>query len=182
MNKITKIKDLVARLQECDPDGNVALSLDGALLYDDEEFGDIEYSFEVTVDCLFSQAHSDRSDRVYIRLSEEDTARIVNRRRLDCGDSDQSTACVAASQPEIALDAPVAVAIAMSREAYTDVVAVVESCNRADQSSGGATTHGKMDISKLIAMLVEDLAMTNSRPGCWEAANMQQVLDSHGYS
>jgi|GEM_PF-3175001 len=43
------------------------------------------------------------------------------------------------------------------------------------------TTHGSMTVPTLLAMLAEDAAMTNSRPGSWEGSSMQQVLDSHGY-
>jgi hypothetical protein len=44
-----------------------------------------------------------------------------------------------------------------------------------------ANTHGAMDTKKLVEMLLEDVAMTVRRPGCWEATNMAQVLSSHGY-
>jgi hypothetical protein len=43
------------------------------------------------------------------------------------------------------------------------------------------TTHGKLSVSSLLAMLAEDAAMMNTRPGSWEGANMQHVFDSHGY-
>lgn len=51
-----------------------------------------------------------------------------------------------------------------------------------DEANNGATTHGPLTPSKLLAMLAEDAGMVITRPGCWEAANMDQVLSSHGYS
>ncbi|MDB5987850.1 MAG: hypothetical protein JWR16_2903 [Nevskia sp.] len=42
-------------------------------------------------------------------------------------------------------------------------------------------THGPLDLSKLAAMLLEDVALAWRRPGSWEGANMNQVLCAHGY-
>jgi hypothetical protein len=179
MNKVTKVRDLIALLQECDLDGTVALSLDGALLFDEDEPGDVEYSFEPSVDLLFSQRDAKQSDSVYLSLSHEDTERLVASRRIEKKENSGTTA--PSPNPAIAVNAPVAVAIALGQETYDNLLVVVESCNRADYDTKGATTHGKLDIPKLLAMLAEDAAMTNTRPGSWEGANMQQVLDSHGY-
>lgn len=44
------------------------------------------------------------------------------------------------------------------------------------------STHGKLTVESMFEMLAEDLAMTETRPGSWEAANMMQVFTSHGYS
>ena len=44
------------------------------------------------------------------------------------------------------------------------------------------STHGPLTVKAMFAMLAEDLAMTETRPGSWEAANMVQVFTSHGYS
>jgi len=85
MDKVMKIGDLIARLQECDPEGTVTMSLDGALLYGDDEPGEIEYGFEPVIDCLFSRADAERSDRVYFLLAEGDTARIVKSRSENFG-------------------------------------------------------------------------------------------------
>lgn len=49
--------------------------------------------------------------------------------------------------------------------------------NRTDEFN----SHGPLDLFVLIGMLLEDVAMTVSRPGSWEAANMRDVLTSHGY-
>lgn len=74
------------------------------------------------------------------------------------------------------------VTLELPEETYRDLRAVVAACNFADKQRAGFTTHGKLDVDRLLLMLAEDAAMTYSRPGSWEGANMQQVLDSHGYS
>lgn len=45
----------------------------------------------------------------------------------------------------------------------------------------GFCTHGPLTVESLINMLLEDVKMTATRPGCWEASNMAKVLSSHGY-
>jgi hypothetical protein len=179
MDKITKVRDLIAVLQECDPDGRVSLSLDAALVFDEDSPGEVEYSFEPSVERLFSKSDAMQSDCVYLRLSREDTDRLVESRRG--GKNVDSNSTLTPVNPAIAFNAPVAVAIALDQETYANLLVVVESCNRADEDNNGATTHGKLDIPRLLTMLAEDAAMTNNRPGSWEGANMQQVLDSHGY-
>ena len=181
MDKVMKIRDLIARLQECEPNGTVRMSLDGALLYDDGNPGEIEYGFKPVINCLFSRADAERSDRVYFLLSEEDTTCIVKTRRRDFSADSEPAESYTTLSPAVAPDAPVAIAIALSWDAYTNLLAVVENCNWAHENNKDATTHGRLDIPKLIGMLAEDAAMTNTRPGSWEGANLQQVLDSHGY-
>ncbi len=44
-----------------------------------------------------------------------------------------------------------------------------------------ASTHGQLTLESLFEMLAADVAMTETRPGCWEASNMAQVFVSHGY-
>ena len=58
---------------------------------------------------------------------------------------------------------------------------VAKLCTEADQARAGATTHGALTASTLLAMLAEDAGMVISRPGSWEGVNMKNVLDSHGY-
>lgn len=43
------------------------------------------------------------------------------------------------------------------------------------------SSHGPLNIEKLAAMLLEDVALAIRRPGSWEGANMGTVLASHGY-
>lgn len=181
MDKVTKIKDLIEALRDCDPDGIVKISLDAALLYDDEEPGDVEYGFEPMVDLLFSRPDAVRSDSVYFCLPADETRRIVEARRSHAGNDTETLDSQVPANHGVVMGAPVAVAIGLSEDVYNDLLAVVAHCNRADDENSGATTHGKLDIPKLITMLAEDAAMTNSRPGSWEGANLQQVLDSHGY-
>lgn len=179
MNTVTKISDLIAALQEYDPEGTITISLDGALIFHDEELGEVEYSFEPTVDFLCSKPDAERSDRVYFGLSKEDAERIVAG-RPDQIEADLDAFLLSAN-PNIVTNAPVAIALAFDKGTYANLLAVVASCNLAEANSKGATTHGKLDVPKLLSMLAEDAAMTNTRPGSWEGANMQQVLDSHGY-
>ncbi len=73
------------------------------------------------------------------------------------------------------------VTIEMDVETYDNLVAVVDACNFAHTQNDGFNTHGKLNVRRLLLMLAEDAAMTYTRPGSWEGANMQQVLDSHGY-
>jgi hypothetical protein len=38
-----------------------------------------------------------------------------------------------------------------------------------------------MTLDKIVATLVEDIAIASDRPGSWEGHNMNQVLISHGW-
>ena len=71
--------------------------------------------------------------------------------------------------------------VVVDGETYDHLQTVVKNCNESDKAAEGITSHGQLDVPGLLAILAEDAAMTNSRPGSWEGANMQQVLDSHGY-
>ncbi len=44
-----------------------------------------------------------------------------------------------------------------------------------------ASTHGQLTLEAMFQMLAEDTAMTETRPGSWEAGNMARVFQSHGY-
>lgn len=59
--------------------------------------------------------------------------------------------------------------------------ALIEELMDENQSSEG-NSHGPLDLFVLVEMLLEDVALTVSRPGSWEGANMRQVLTSHGYN
>lgn len=179
MKTITRIGDLIMTLQECDPDGTITITLDGALVFDDETPGEVEYSFDPVVELLSSKYDAQRSDRVYFSLSKKDAESLISNRRIHL-EADREIASPA-SDPAIVTNAPVAIALAFGQEDYTNLLTVVATCNLAEINRQGATTHGKLDVPKLLVMLAEDAAMTNTRPGSWEAANMQQVLDSHGY-
>jgi len=58
---------------------------------------------------------------------------------------------------------------------------LAQRCTAIDQQRGGATTHGPLIVTDLLTMLAEDCAMTLTRPGSWEGANMARVLAGHGY-
>lgn len=73
------------------------------------------------------------------------------------------------------------VTLQLPQETYNTLKAVVDCCNFVEKSRNGGTSHGQLNVEKLLLMLAEDAAMTYTRPGSWEGANMQQVLDSHGY-
>ena len=45
-----------------------------------------------------------------------------------------------------------------------------------------ASSHGPLDMRKLVAMLLEDVALMVNRPSSWEGSNINNVLASHGYS
>jgi hypothetical protein len=180
MTTFTRIGDLIAALQECDPDGTITITLDGALVFDDEVTGEVEYSFDPVVDFLFSKPNAKLSDRVYLGLSNKDTEGIVSNRRNQLDTELEGSSLP--TNPGIVTNAPVAIALAFDHDTYVNLQAVVANCNRAEASRDGATTHGKLDVPRLLAMLAEDVTMTNTRPGSWEGANMQQVLDSHGYA
>lgn len=163
MNTITRIGDLITALQECDPDGTITISLDGALILDDEILGEVEYSFDPVVEFLSSKYEVERSDRVHFGLSNKDTEGLVSDQRNHV-EADYGTAS-SSSDPAIVTNAPVAIALAFDQEAHRNLLAVVATCNLAEMNNRGATTHGKLDVPKLLLMLSEDAAMTNTRPG-----------------
>jgi hypothetical protein len=129
MTTFTRIGDLIAALQECDPDGTITITLDGALVFDDEVLGEVEYSFDPVVDFLFSKPDARQSDRVYFGLSKKDTEGIVSDRRnqleTDLKGSSLST------NLGIVTNAPVAIALAFNQDTYVNLQAVVANCNLA---------------------------------------------------
>lgn len=178
---VLRVKDLIALLSDCDPEGEVTLSLDETLVYGTGEPCDVSYAFTPQFACLFSSKAVDqataRPDRISIEISEADIRDLAKQRAAQALAQDAQPA----ADLSVVSDAPVAIAIAVSGETYGHLQVVVASCNASNKNSGGATTHGDLNVSTLLGMMAEDLAMTNYRPGSWEGANMQQVLDSHGY-
>lgn len=43
------------------------------------------------------------------------------------------------------------------------------------------STHGVLTMERLILMLLQDVALTRTRPGSWEGSRMANLLASHGY-
>lgn len=73
------------------------------------------------------------------------------------------------------------ICIDVSDDTAATLTKLVNACNEAHDAHDGCTSHGKLTVESLVAMLVEDAAMVMTRPGSWEGANMAQVLMSHGY-
>ena len=44
-----------------------------------------------------------------------------------------------------------------------------------------SSSHGPLDMQKLAAMLLEDVALLVRRPSSWEGTTMMAVMASHGY-
>lgn len=44
-----------------------------------------------------------------------------------------------------------------------------------------ATSHGGLDLIKLVRMLLQDVALMIVRPGSWEGAGMRDLMAGHGY-
>jgi len=65
---------------------------------------------------------------------------------------------------------------ASHREAIS---ALLQSTSR-DTATG--SSHGELDVPKLVRMLLQDVAHAVHRPGSWEGANMRQLLAGHGYT
>ena len=57
------------------------------------------------------------------------------------------------------------------------IESLLETCSTDDR----ATSHGELTIETLAAMLLEDCALAERRPGSWEGAGMIDVLRCHGY-
>lgn len=51
----------------------------------------------------------------------------------------------------------------------------------AGQAGDRFTSHGRLMIETLTAMLLEDAALAHRRPGLWEGAGLIDVLQRHGY-
>lgn len=71
--------------------------------------------------------------------------------------------------------------VSVSDETAATLARLVNACNEAHDARDGFTSHGKLTLERLLAMLLEDAAMVMTRPGSWEGSNMAQVLMSHGY-
>lgn len=75
----------------------------------------------------------------------------------------------------------VKIELELSDDVHSSLCKVVDACNASHRDAAGATSHGELSVEGLLTMLAEDASMTRSRPGSWEASNMQRVFDSHGY-
>lgn len=73
------------------------------------------------------------------------------------------------------------ITIEIDDETAKNLDKLAELCTQAQEKSEGFTSHGKITVPSLLAMLAEDAGMVISRPGSWEGSNMATVLRSHGY-
>jgi len=71
--------------------------------------------------------------------------------------------------------------IEVSDDAAARLAELAKRCSAIDEDAAGATTHGKLTIPAMLAMLAEDAAMILTQPGSWEGSNMATVFTSHGY-
>jgi hypothetical protein len=110
MTTFNRIGDLIATLQECILDGTITITLEGALVFDDEVSGEVEYSFDPVVDFLFSKPGAIQSDRVYLGLSKKDTECIFSDRRNQLNTHIEESSL--STNPCIVTNAPVAIALA----------------------------------------------------------------------
>lgn len=62
-----------------------------------------------------------------------------------------------------------------------DIFADVERFLARQDPESGANTHGHLDVAGLVQMLLEDVVLTERRPGSWEGEKMDALLASHGY-
>lgn len=198
-----KVRDLLAILADCDPDAVVSLHVP---MFIDESDADItadpealtgEYSYTPAVSASFQTSKEvpyetffDESGRtregakpncVSIMLHESDLDRLIASRQFAI----EAAAEDAGMEPEPAVgDAEtVIVDVAMPRSLHATIRTLLHAVNTSHQvREERACTHGPLTVSGALAMLAEDLGMVESRPGCWEASNMAQVLASHGYN
>jgi hypothetical protein len=73
-------------------------------------------------------------------------------------------------------------AIELTAEDLAHIEDLARQCTASHEASAGANTHGPLTPEDLVRLLAEDAALLARRPGSWEAENMRQVLESHGYS
>ncbi len=178
VKKFATVKELIAILLECDPEGNVSLSLDAALVDGGTTSEGTAYGFyDLEITCAYSEKDKPTSDCVYFEIGERATQECLAAR----ANSDGSQTNQQLHNNAIVTGAEVAVAIPLSFADYQNLHAIVDSSNNSHRRTGGANTHGELTVNGLLAMLAQDAAMTISRPGSWEGANMLQVLESHGY-
>lgn len=197
-----KVRDLLAMLAECDPDATVDLYLPGFIddsdknvIEDPDVFStDHSYTPAVSVGFMTNKDNHDRyfdennkwrdgvkPNHVSIELTEEDTDRLIASRKRAIELADDSDGME--PEPVVGNAETVIVDVAIPRTLHAAIRQVLHSVNASRQvREEQACTHGPLTVSGLFAMLAEDVGMVETRPGCWEASNMAQVLASHGYN
>lgn len=198
-----KVRDLLAILADCDPDAEVVLDMpafcdenDKTVAKDNDLLGvssayvpDVQVNFlsskEVPYESLFDEHGQTRPgvkpNFVSIALREGDTNRLLASRRqaIEDGNADAGME----SEPVVGDAETVIVDVAMPRSLHATIRTLLHAVNTSHRvREEQACTHGPLTVSGLLAMLAEDVGMVETRPGCWEASNMAQVLASHGYN
>lgn len=199
-----KVRDLLAILADCDPDAPVGLDLpaffyenDKTVAADDDPLGlsygcvpAVEAGFLTSKDVPYESLFDERGETrpgvkpnvVTIGLREEDADRLLENRRQAIEDGNFADAGME-PEPTHGDEATVIIDVPIQRNLHTAIRTLLHRVNTSHQvREERACTHGPLTVAGLLAMLAEDAGMLETRPGCWEAANMAQVLASHGYN
>jgi hypothetical protein len=73
------------------------------------------------------------------------------------------------------------ITVEVTENTAANLAKLVKRCNEVERARNGSTSHGELTIPDLLAMMAEDAAYIIKRPGCWEATNMRDVINAHGY-
>lgn len=197
------VRELQAILAECDPDAIVSLYVPSLIdsndveVMEDSDLADQSYAFapavqsgyqtggDVAYHDVFDENHQVKPgvkpNCVSIYIDAHDLERMVRSRK----NSIERKSIGADDKEEYLSSDPnsVIVDVCLSRDTYTSLRQVLKHYNSSHQVKiEQACTHGILTIPKVLEMFAEDLEMTQSRPGCWEASNIYQVMASHGYN
>jgi len=204
------VRDVLAILADCDPDAAIELNLpaffdetDETVSADSDPLGmslgyvpAVNVGFQTSKDTPYESLFDARGEArpgvkpnaVSIGLREEDANTILANRKqaiedgkqaIEHGDDDAGKE----AEPVVGDVDTVIVDIAIPRSLHATIRTLLHSVNTSPQvREERGCTHGPLTVAGLLAMLAEDVGMVETRPGCWEASNMAQVLTSHGYN
>ncbi|EKZ1926532.1 TPA: hypothetical protein ACKQCJ_004212 [Stenotrophomonas maltophilia] len=197
------VRDVQAILADCDPDAAIELNLpaffdenDRTVAADSDPLGmsfgyvpAVEVGFQTSKDVPYESLFDARGEArpgvkpnaVSIGLRKEDANTILANRKqaIEDGDADAGKE----AEPVAGDVDTVIVDIAIPRSLHATIRKLLLSVNTSPQvREERACTHGPLTVAGLLAMLAEDVGMVETRPGCWEASNMAQVLAGHGYN
>ena len=195
-----KVRDLMAMLADCDPDGVVEIEIPTLMSDSDQAViarpGD--YESQTLLSCCVPDVR-----RSFLNLSPiddntavDDSGRSHEGAKPNCvtiglAESDylvfyndrlEAIRHTPEAEPDEGDADTVILDLAMPRDHYHAIRRVLRGVNDSHQvREAQACTHGPLTVTTLLTMLAEDVAMLDSRPGSWEAAHMAQVLAGHGY-
>lgn len=211
MKKPLKVRELMALLAECHPEGEVQLTVPSLLDATDaevfsqfatqgrddvlDEFDNPNAGFSVVpvAEASFLTGHGcavqdeilDENNKIKadakpnnftLSIAPEDFAPLYDRRRQGAFDKPEI-------EPRESDADTVILDLAIPRQQYDAIRTLVRAFNQSHQVRiERGCTHGLLTVTRLLEMLAEDVAMVETRPGCWEASNMAQVFSSHGYN